>query len=130
MADFEALNNKYMPVIDKIKQFEPYGAKFVSSELDGEQLHLVAQVPSQVVANRVWNEIKSVDPVYADLKHEIATTGGAEQPYTIKSGDTLSAVAKLFYGNGNKYPEIVKANHLPDPNNVAVGKTISLPVLP
>jgi hypothetical protein len=92
MADFAALQTKYAPVVDTVKQFEPYGAKFVGSELVGEQYHLVAQVPSQVVENRVWDSIKSVDAQFADLKHEITNTGGAEQSYTIEAGDNLSKV--------------------------------------
>ena len=69
MADFEALQAKYAPVVDVVKQFEPYGAKFVGSELVGEQYHLVAQVPSKVVEDRVWDAIKAVDKTFADLKH-------------------------------------------------------------
>jgi nucleoid-associated protein YgaU len=112
MADFQALQQKYAPVIDTIKQFEPYGAKFVGSELVGEQLHLVAQVPSQVVLNRVWDVIKQTDPQYADLKHEITNTGGQDGSYTIQAGDNLSKVSKLFYGTPNKYELIAKANIL------------------
>jgi nucleoid-associated protein YgaU len=129
MADLDQLKQKYAPVIETIQRFAPYGATLDAVELDGERLHLKATVPSTVVANRVWDHIKQVDPTYSDLEHEIATTGGAEQPYTIKSGDTLSAVSLLFYGNANKYPEIVKANGIADANNVKVGTTINLPVL-
>ena len=32
------------------------------------------------------------------------------QYYEIKSGDTLSAIAKQFYGDANKYPKIFEAN--------------------
>src|SRR5215471_4400948 len=106
MADLNALKQKYAPVITKVQQFADYGATVDAVDLAGEQLHLKASVPSQVVANRVWDEIKKVDPSYSDLKHEIVTTGGTEQPYTIKSGDMLSKIAQLFYGNGNKYPKI------------------------
>ena len=129
MADFQALQQKYAPVVDTIKEFEPYGAKFVGSELVGEQYHLVAQVPSQVVLNRVWDAIKSVDPQYADLKHEITNTGGQDGSYTIAAGDNLSKVSKLFYGNPNKYEEIAKANNLADANKVKVGEEIKIPVL-
>lgn len=129
MADLEQLKQKYAPVIETIQRFAPYGATLDAVDLDGDQLHLKATVPSQVVANRVWDHIKKVDPTYSDLKHEIITSGGAEQPYTIKSGDTLSAISLLFYGNANKYPEIAKANGIADPNKVPVGTTLNLPVL-
>jgi nucleoid-associated protein YgaU len=129
MADLDQLKQKYAPVIDTIQKFGPYGATLASVDLDGDKLHLKGTVPSTVVANRVWDQIKKVDPTYSDLEHEIATSGGAEQPYTIKSGDTLSAVSLLFYGSANKYPEIAKANGIADANNVRVGTTINLPVV-
>ena len=129
MADFQALQQKYAPVVDVIKEFEPYGAKFVGSELVGEQYHLVAQVPSQVVENRVWDAIKQVDPQFSDLRHEITNTGGAEQTYTIAAGDNLSKVSKLFYGNANKYEQIAQANGMADANKIQVGREIKIPVL-
>ena len=76
MADLEQLKQKYAPVIDAIQQFSPYGATLEAVDLDGEKLHIKATVPSTVVANRVWDHIKQVDPTYSDLHHEIATTGG------------------------------------------------------
>jgi nucleoid-associated protein YgaU len=129
LADFQALQQKYAPVVDAIKQFEPYGAKFVSSELVGEQYHLVAQVPSQVVLERVWDAIKQVDPAYADLKHEITNTGGPDGSYTIQPGDNLSKVSKLFYGNPNQYQAIANANNLSDPNEIHPGETLKIPLL-
>ena len=114
MADFAALQAKYAPVVDTIKEFEPYGAKFVGSELTGEQYHLVAQVPSQVVEN---------------LKHEITNTGGADQKYTIQPGDNLSKVSKLFYGDPNHYAKIAEASGISDPNKVQVGQQVTVPAL-
>src|ERR1700733_3684091 len=129
MADLDALKQKYAPVIEAIQRFVPYGASVQQVSLDGDRLLLKGTVPSTVVANRVWDYIKKVDPTYSDLEHQIATTGGETQPYTIKSGDTLSAISLLFYGNANKYPQIAKANNLADPNNVPIGTTLQLPVL-
>lgn len=129
MADFQALMTKYAPVIQQIKDFEPYGAKFVGSELVGEQLHVVGTLASQVELNRVWDVIKSVDPTYADLKHELTNTGGQEQPYTLVAGDNLSKISKLFYGNPNHYEAIAKASGMADPNKGLVGQKIVVPVL-
>lgn len=129
MADFQALQQKYAPVVNVIKEFEPYGAKFVGADLQGEQYHLVAQVPSQVVLNRVWDAIKEVDPQFADLKHEITNTGGQDGAYTVQAGDNLSKISKLFYGNANKYEAIAKANNLSDPNKIRVGEDLKIPLL-
>lgn len=129
MADLDQLKQQYAPVIQTIQGFAEYGATLDAVDLDGEKLHIKGSVPSKVVANRVWDVIKQCDPAYADLHHEIVTTGGDEQPYTIKAGDNLSKVSKLFYGNANKYPEIAKANGLDNPDKIQVGQQINLPVL-
>lgn len=129
MADFQALQQKYAPVVDVVKKFEPYGAKFVGSELVGKQYHLVAQVPSQVVLNRVWDEIKKVDPQYTDLKHEITNTGSEEDHYTLQAGETLSKVSQLYYGNANKFEAIANASDIADPSKVRAGQNLTIPVL-
>ena len=129
MADFGALKAKYQAVEDRVKEFEPYGAKFDGSELVGEQLHFVAHVPSEVVLNRVWDAIKSSDPTYADLKHEITNTGGAEQKYTIAAGDNLSKVSKLFYGSPNHYAKIAEASGIDNPDHIQVGQEVTVPVV-
>jgi nucleoid-associated protein YgaU len=77
----------------------------------------------------VWDVIKQVDPNYADLEHQIETTGGDDQPYTIKAGDNLSKVSKLFYGNANKYETIAKANGISNPDHIQVGQQINVPPL-
>jgi len=129
MADLEALKQKYAPVVATIEEFSDLGAKVEDESLDGEQLHFKASVPSQVVANRVWDSIKTVDPNFADLKHEIVTTGAPEQPYTIQSGDNLSKISKHFYGSPNHYEKIAEANGIDNPDHIQVGQELKLPVL-
>jgi nucleoid-associated protein YgaU len=129
MADLDALKAKYQPVFDTIDSFSEYGAKIDSADLDGEKLHLKGEVPSKVIANRVWDVIKECDPAYADLEHEIATTGGDSQAYTIKSGDNLSKVSKLFYGSANHYTQIAEANGIDNPDHIQVGQEIQVPPL-
>jgi nucleoid-associated protein YgaU len=98
-------------------------------DLDGEKLHVKALVPSRVVLERVWDEIKRADPTWADLHHEIVNAGGDEQAYTIKPGDNLSRIAKRFYGEASKYNDIAKANGISDPDKIRAGQELKLPVL-
>ncbi|MEM1435126.1 MAG: peptidoglycan-binding protein LysM [Pseudomonadota bacterium] len=51
--------------------------------------------------------------------------------YEIQKGDTLYAIAKEFYGNGMKYPEIFEANRevIEDPDKIYPGQKIRIPVL-
>jgi nucleoid-associated protein YgaU len=115
MADLDALKQKYSPVIESIQRFTPYGATLDAVDLAGEQLHIKGTVPSKVVLERVWGYIKKVDPTYSDLKHEIGTSGGDTQPVTIKSGDTLSAISLLFYGNATSTLRSPKPTTSPTP---------------
>jgi len=51
------------------------------------------------------------------------------QYYVIKSGDTLSAIAKQFYGDANKYQAIFEANRevIKDANLIFPGQKIRIP---
>ena len=56
----------------------------------------------------------------------------AANMYTVKKGDTLSAIAKAEYGNANKYPVIFEANKpmLKDPNKIYPGQVLRIPPKP
>ena len=49
--------------------------------------------------------------------------------YTVKSGDTLSKIAKEMYGNANDYNKIFEANKplLSDPNKIYPGQVLRIP---
>lgn len=51
------------------------------------------------------------------------------QYYTVVKGDTLSAIAKQFYGNAMKYPKIFEANRevVKDPDLIYPGQKIRIP---
>ncbi|MCG8440408.1 MAG: LysM peptidoglycan-binding domain-containing protein, partial [Caulobacterales bacterium] len=51
--------------------------------------------------------------------------------YTVKSGDSLSKIAKAHYGDAMKYPAIFEANRpmLSDPDKIYPGQVLRLPVL-
>jgi nucleoid-associated protein YgaU len=128
MADQAALEQKYAKVGEVLTGFSDEGTKMEGIFMNGDKLVLKCSVPSKVIVNRIWDTIKSVDPTYSDFEIQMTQTGPDEQPYTIKHGDTLSAICLRFYGHANKYPEVAKANHV-DANNIPVGTTIQLPVL-
>ncbi len=118
----QELKNKYQPVADfmsrnafQIDHFHAQGGKAV----------LTAKAPTEYLKNRAWDEIKKVDPNFADLQHEI--TVGAGTMYVVKSGDNLSNISKSFYGNANEYTKIAQANNLSDPNKIKVGQELKIP---
>ena len=50
--------------------------------------------------------------------------------YTVKSGDTLSKIAREHYGDAGRYPEIFEANKpmLKDPDKIYPGQVLRIPV--
>ena len=51
------------------------------------------------------------------------------QMYTVVAGDSLSKIAKKFYGNASKYPVIFEANKpmLKDPDKIYPGQVLRIP---
>ena len=49
-----------------------------------------------------------------------------EQTYTVKSGDTLWAISKKFYGDGSLYPYLVNLNNIKNANSLKVGQVLRI----
>lgn len=56
----------------------------------------------------------------------------AVQTYTVVKGDSLSKIAKHFYGNANKWRPIFEANRdqLDDPDRIKPGQVLKIPANP
>ena len=55
------------------------------------------------------------------------TSNQSKTYYTVVKGDTLWAIAKKYYGDGNRYPEIARANNISNPNIISVGQKLLIP---
>ena len=62
----------------------------------------------------------------AKIEKPKATTSTAKKVHTVKSGDTLWAIAKKYLGNGARYTEIVKLNGLKS-TVLRVGQKLTIP---
>ncbi|MDP2671540.1 MAG: LysM peptidoglycan-binding domain-containing protein [bacterium] len=47
--------------------------------------------------------------------------------YHVNSGDSLSSIAKSFYGDGNKWTLLAKTNKLANPSVIHVGNVLTIP---
>ena len=130
------LRHKYDPVV---RMMHARGVAIRTIEMQGAKLLLRAEAPSAEIKNAVWDEIKKVDPTYADLSADISVgagqggpAGGVSAPagsYTVQKGDTLSKISKQFYGDANKYMKIFDANRdqLKDPDKIQPGQVLRIP---
>ncbi len=90
------------------------------------ELHLAAQLA------------RSIDGVEAVDASGLKVAGGVkelakekdksgETVYTVKSGDTLSAIAQKYFGDAGKYRDIAHFNNMSNPDDIQVGQQIRIP---
>jgi nucleoid-associated protein YgaU len=133
MAD---LRSKYDNAIQTAKKLGFQGA----ATQEGEKLHFKGTVKSEDEKNQIWNAIKTIGDWRNDINAEIQVvaqpaavgTSGASggRTYTVKSGDTLSKIAKEHLGDANAYMKIFNANsdQLTDPDKIKPGQVLKIPV--
>jgi len=107
-------------------------ARFLRDVWHKHPLLIRGAVPNDRIKNEVWDKIKAVDPAFADLTADLTIDASLTVPpkiYQVVSGDTLSKIAKRFYGDANAYMKIFEANkdQLKDPNMIGVGQKLRIP---
>jgi len=131
----EQLKQKYQSVISLAQTT----GHLENVNMQGEKLFIRAEVANEDVKNNIWNEIKRIDPQYSDLTADITINSSLPAPqtaahsqqrtYTVKPGDSLSAIAQKFYGKASEYNRIFDANRdrLKDPNQIQAGQELVIP---
>ena len=133
------LRDKYNHAIQTAKGFRMEGS---ADEREGK-LYFKGTVKNQEEADRIWDAIKTVPDWRNDVVAQFsvagggaaasggaaATAGGGAQTYTVKSGDTLSRIAKDHLGDANAYMAIFEANRdqLNDPDKIKPGQVLKIP---
>jgi len=129
MATLEQLKAKYQSVIDLAKS---RGVHLKNVHIENDKLLIRGDAPNQAIKNEVWNQIKAVDKVHADVAADIGIDAALTVPakvHVVVAGDTLSKIAKSFYGDAGKYMKIFEANkdQLKDPDKIQVGQKLKIP---
>ena len=115
----EHLNKTGIPDADKVNIQIADGKATVT----GDGLSQEAKEKILVAVGNI-SGIASVDD-----QVKTATPATASQFYTVKSGDTLSAISKQVYGNANLYNKIFEANKpmLKSPDKIYPGQVLRIP---
>jgi nucleoid-associated protein YgaU len=135
MDRLEELKQKYAGALAAVKE---HGVVLAHLHVQNDKLFMQGTAPSEESKNAVWNAIKAANPAYDDITADItidsslpqpAAAAPANQTYTVQPGDTLSKIAKQFYGNANAYMKIFDANkdRLNDPNKIKIGQELVIP---
>ncbi len=81
------------------------------------------------------SKVEELKRQLAEAEAEEAGKGpGHYEEYTVVKGDTLSGIAKKYYGDPNKYPKIFEANEgqganqIRDANRIYPGQVFKIPM--
>ena len=106
-----------------------------AEEREGK-LYWKGTVATEAEKNEIWSAIKTIPTWQKDIVADIQVTGGpasapptAAKTYTVKPGDTLSAIAKEHLGSAGAYMKIFELNkdQLSDPDKIKPGQVLRLP---
>ena len=113
-----------------------------TDERDGK-LYFNGTVATEAEKNQIWDAIKTIPTWQKDVVADIRVTGGpaasgastsaqvspSSKTYTVKAGDTLSAIAKEHLGNASEYMKIFNLNkdQLSNPDLIQPGQVLRLP---
>lgn len=98
---------------------------------DDEKATIKGTVTDSATREKVILAVGNVDGV-AQVEDDIQVTAPPEPQaafHTVVSGDTLSKIAKEYYGDPMRYPEIFEANRpmLKDPDLIYPGQVLRIP---
>ncbi len=110
-----------------------------SQELPVEKLNIVivedralvfGEVPDQATKEKIILVVGNTEGIAeVDDRMDVIKPEPEAQFYTVQKGDTLSKIAKEFYGDAMKYPVIFEANKpmLKDPDLIYPGQVLRIP---
>jgi len=99
-------------------------------ELDDDKVTVHGQVETQEQKEKLILALGNVSGIATvDDRLTVEKKEPEAQFYEVKSGDSLSKIAKEYYGNAMKYPVIFEANKpmLKDPDLIYPGQVLRIP---
>ena len=125
-----SVKDKYQPVLDL---GEKLNIKEGKVSVDDGILKIKGRVQTQYEKDVLWDKIKEIAVQdRADiLANIIVDDTSVYHRHEVKSGESLSKIARHYYGDAMKYPQIFEANRniLDNPDMIHPGQVLVLPNL-
>ena len=128
------LNAKAAQAIEKYVNSQNLGASGVDISYDGGagKVTVKGEAPTQAIKEKITlccGNVASVPSV--DNLMTVTNPEPEAQYHDVASGDTLSGIAKKYYDDANKYPQIFEANKpmLSNPDKIYPGQKLRIPAL-
>ena len=100
--------------------------------IDGDTATIYGKAENQATREKAVLVVGNTEGIASvDDQMTTAIQEPEAQFHTVVSGDSLSKIAKVYYGNPMKYPEIFEANKpmLTHPDKIYPGQVLRIPVL-
>ncbi|WP_375324003.1 LysM peptidoglycan-binding domain-containing protein [Flagellimonas sp. GZD32] len=121
---------KYQPVLDLGEKLEVKNGDVV---VEGDILKIKGTTKTQYEKNLLWDKIKEIGGEKpSDIKANITVEDDSVYAiHTVKSGESLSLIAKHYYGDPMKYTKIFEANtdQLKNPDLIHPDQVLKIPNL-
>jgi len=115
---------------DHLKKLGIPGADKVQVNVDGDKATVNGDGISQELKEKILVAIGNVAGI-SNVEDNVKTNDAETESkfYTVKSGDTLSGIAKQVYGDANQYNKIFEANKpmLSHPDKIYPGQSLRIP---
>ena len=100
--------------------------------VDGKQVKLEGKVPDQETKEKLIlaaGNVSGIGEFDDSMKVKSKAKVSESAMHTVKSGDTLSKIAKKYYGDAMRYPDIFDANTpmLKHPDKIYPGQVLRIP---
>jgi len=131
----EAAKERQEGLLEGILYSADVGIKNIDVEIEGDVVKVFGEADSQANREKAILILGNMDGVAAiDDRISVVNTEPAKpeaKMYQVQSGDSLSKIAKEFYGDPMKYNLIFEANQpmLKDPNIIHPGQTLRIPAV-
>ncbi len=106
------------------------GIENIGIGVNGELVTVSGTAPSQEIREKTVLALgNTVGTARVDDQIKVVTPEPEAKYYTVVRGDSLSKIAKEYYGNPMKYPVIFEANKpmLSDPDKIYPGQMLRIP---
>lgn len=123
--------NQKEAITDHLKELG-IAADGLEIKVENDEVTVAGELATQEAKEKVLLAIGNTRGVAQISDNLVVNESAAESVlYTVKSGDTLSKIAKEHYGDAMKYPVIFDANKpmLKDPDRIYPGQVLRIPSL-
>lgn len=106
--------------------------KTIQIKTSGDTVVLEGDVEKQADSEKIALAVGNVEGVaVVDNRMKVAEPAEEAKYHTVEKGDSLSKIAKEYYGDMMKYPQIFEANKpmLSDPEKIYPGQVLRIPAL-